>query len=68
SLADALSGSGSAASILVVKALVNDAMRAEKPDAKFAGFTDVHDLAVAIGGLYDRPAAEVNGTRLDLTA
>ncbi|MFI7131231.1 SDR family NAD(P)-dependent oxidoreductase [Nonomuraea sp. NPDC050153] len=68
SLADSFSGTGNAATILVVKALVNDAMRAEKPGAKFAGFTDVHDLAKAIGGLYDRPAAEINGTRLDLTA
>lgn len=68
SLADALSDTDSAAVVLVVNALVNDAMRARKPDAKFAGFTDVHDLAAAIGGLYDRPAAELNGTRLDLTA
>ncbi|MEV0229253.1 SDR family NAD(P)-dependent oxidoreductase [Nonomuraea sp. NPDC050786] len=68
SLADALSGTGSAATILVVKALVNDAMRAAKPEGKFPGFTDVHDLAAAIGGLYDRPAAEINGIRLDLTA
>ncbi|GGO73451.1 SDR family NAD(P)-dependent oxidoreductase [Nonomuraea cavernae] len=67
SLADALRGTGSAAVILVVKALVNDAMRAAKPEAKFAGFTDVTDLARAIGGLYDRPAADLNGTRLDLT-
>ncbi|GAA3553819.1 SDR family oxidoreductase [Nonomuraea rosea] len=68
SLADALSGTGAAATILVVKALVNDAMRAQQPEAKFPGFTDVNDLAAAIGGLYDRPAAEVNGIRLDLTA
>jgi NADP-dependent 3-hydroxy acid dehydrogenase YdfG len=68
SLADALSGTDSAAVILVVKALVNDAMRAEKPDAKFPGFTDVNDLAQAIGTLYDRPAAEINGTRLDLSS
>ncbi|MFI7640197.1 SDR family NAD(P)-dependent oxidoreductase [Nonomuraea sp. NPDC049400] len=67
SLADALSGTGSAAVVLVVKALVNDAMRAAKPEAKFSGFTDVHDLAAAIGALYDRPATEINGTRLDLT-
>jgi NAD(P)-dependent dehydrogenase (short-subunit alcohol dehydrogenase family) len=68
SLADALSGTGGAAVIVVVKALVNDAMRAQKPDAKFPGFTDVHDLAEAIASLYDRPAADVNGTRLDLTS
>ncbi|RVX39217.1 NADP-dependent 3-hydroxy acid dehydrogenase YdfG [Nonomuraea polychroma] len=68
SLADALSGTDSAAVILVVKALVNDAMRAANPDGRFPGFTDVNDLAAAIGGLYDRPAAEINGTRLDLTS
>ncbi|WP_219469146.1 SDR family NAD(P)-dependent oxidoreductase [Nonomuraea rhizosphaerae] len=66
-LADALKDTSSAAVIVVVKALVNDAMRAAKPQARFAGFTDVGDLAEAIGGLYDRPAQEVNGTRLDLT-
>ncbi|MER6582272.1 SDR family NAD(P)-dependent oxidoreductase [Nonomuraea sp. NPDC001023] len=68
SLADALSDTNAAAVILVVKALVNDAMRAAKPEAKFPGFTDVGDLAAAIAGLYDRPAADINGTRLDLTS
>ncbi|TYB60971.1 SDR family NAD(P)-dependent oxidoreductase [Nonomuraea sp. PA05] len=68
SLADALRGTSSAATVLVVKALVNDSMRAANPDAKFSGFTDVGDLAAAIGGLYERPAAEINGTRLDLSS
>ncbi|MCX3060130.1 SDR family NAD(P)-dependent oxidoreductase [Streptomyces beihaiensis] len=61
-------GPQQAAAILVVKALVHDAMRAERPNAKFAGFTDVKELAEAIVGVWDRPAAEVNGTRLWLTA
>jgi NAD(P)-dependent dehydrogenase (short-subunit alcohol dehydrogenase family) len=60
-------GATSAAAILVVKALVHDAMRAERPNAKFAGFTDVEDLAEAIAGVWDKPAAEVNGHRLWLT-
>lgn len=60
-------GPASAAAILVVKALVHDALRAERPNAKFAGFTDVKDLAEAIAGVWDRPAREVNGTRLWLT-
>ena len=60
-------GPRAAAAILVVKALVHDAMRAERPNAKFAGFTDVEDLAEAITGVWDRPAREVNGTRLWLT-
>jgi NAD(P)-dependent dehydrogenase (short-subunit alcohol dehydrogenase family) len=60
-------GPTSAAAILVVKALVHDAMRAERPNAKFAGFTDVKDLADAVVGVWDKPAAEVNGNRLWLT-
>ncbi|GEC05105.1 oxidoreductase [Streptomyces spinoverrucosus] len=60
-------GPNAAAAILVVKALVHDAMRAERPNAKFAGFTDVNDLAEAIAGVWDKPAAEVNGQRLWLT-
>ncbi|MDX3853855.1 SDR family NAD(P)-dependent oxidoreductase [Streptomyces sp. AK02-01A] len=60
-------GPRAAAAILVIKALVHDAMRAERPNAKFAGFTDVTDLAEAIAGVWDRPAREVNGNRLWLT-
>jgi NAD(P)-dependent dehydrogenase (short-subunit alcohol dehydrogenase family) len=60
-------GPTSAATILVVKALVHDAMRAERPNAKFAGFTDVDDLAESIAGVWDKSAAEVNGNRLWLT-
>jgi len=60
-------GPTSAAAVMVVKALVHDAMRAERPNAKFAGFTDVKDLAEAIAGVWDKPASEVNGTRLWLT-
>ncbi|GHC47250.1 SDR family NAD(P)-dependent oxidoreductase [Streptomyces cinnamoneus] len=56
-----------AATILVIKALVHDAMRAERPNAKFAGFTDAKDLAQAIVGVWEKPAQEVNGTRLWLT-
>ncbi|MFE2019961.1 SDR family NAD(P)-dependent oxidoreductase [Streptomyces sp. NPDC059499] len=60
-------GPTSAAAILIVKALVHDAMRAERPNAKFAGFTDVKELAEAIAGVWDMPAGEVNGKRLWLT-
>ncbi|WP_431892841.1 SDR family NAD(P)-dependent oxidoreductase [Nonomuraea sp. bgisy101] len=67
SLADALKDTGSAATILVVKALLNEDMKAAKPEAKFAGFTHVDALAEAVAGLYERPAHEINGTRLDLT-
>ncbi|MDK1474708.1 SDR family NAD(P)-dependent oxidoreductase [Streptomyces sp. 549] len=61
------SGPAAAAAILVVKALVHDAMRAERPQAKFAGFTDVKDLAGSIVDTWTRPAEEVNGKRLWLT-
>ncbi|MFF0298590.1 SDR family NAD(P)-dependent oxidoreductase [Kitasatospora sp. NPDC004614] len=57
-----------AAAILVIKALVSPEMRAEKPDAKFAGFTDTADLAANMASLWDRPAAELNGQHLWLTA
>ncbi|MEU1088674.1 SDR family NAD(P)-dependent oxidoreductase [Streptomyces sp. NPDC005892] len=60
-------GPRTAAAILVVKALVHDAMRAERPTAKFAGFTDVTELAEAIAGVWERPAPDVNGKRLWLT-
>ncbi|WP_329031819.1 SDR family NAD(P)-dependent oxidoreductase [Streptomyces sp. NBC_01725] len=60
-------GPRAAAAILVIKALVHDAMRAERPNAKFAGFTDAGELADAIAGVWDRPAGEVNGNRLWLT-
>lgn len=60
-------GPHAAAAILVIKALVHDAMRAERPNAKFAGFTDAGELADAIAGVWDRPAGEVNGIRLWLT-
>ncbi|ONK16192.1 SDR family NAD(P)-dependent oxidoreductase [Streptomyces sp. MP131-18] len=56
-----------AATVVVVKALVTDAMRDRKPGAAFAGYTDVRELAETICGLWSRPPEEVNGTRLWLT-
>lgn len=46
---------------------MHEAMRAERPNAKFAGFTDVTELAEAIAGVWERSATEVNGQRLWLT-
>ncbi|GJF30752.1 oxidoreductase [Kitasatospora sp. NE20-6] len=57
-----------AAAILVIKALVTPEMRANKPDAAFDGFTDTSDLADTLAGLWTRPAAELNGQHLWLTA
>ncbi|WP_070198015.1 SDR family oxidoreductase, partial [Streptomyces oceani] len=56
-----------AAAILVVKALVNDQMRAERPQSKFKTFTDVRDLADALVGTWKQSTEEVNGNRLWLT-
>ncbi|UGQ10875.1 SDR family NAD(P)-dependent oxidoreductase [Yinghuangia sp. ASG 101] len=55
---------GPAAAILVVKALVWPALRTERPDAKFPGYTDVADLADEIATLWSRPTDDVNGRRL----
>jgi NADP-dependent 3-hydroxy acid dehydrogenase YdfG len=57
------SGPPAAAVVLVVKALLTPAMREAKPDATFAGFTTVEDLAEAIGTLLTTDAVAVNGTR-----
>lgn len=54
----------SAAVVFVVKALLDAAMRREHPERKFPGYTDVDDLAAAAVGLFDKPAAELNGQRL----
>ncbi len=56
-----------AATTLVVKALVDDGMRAASAGKDFAGFTDVHDLAAATVALWDVDAATVNGERRVLT-
>lgn len=60
-------GPDAAATIVVVKALVDDAMRAARPEATFPGFTHVDDLAETIVGLWARPTAELNGARTWLT-
>lgn len=52
---------------LRIKALLTDAMREAKPEAKFAGFTHVDDLAQQIVALWDEPAADLNGRVRDLT-
>ncbi|QDW29546.1 SDR family NAD(P)-dependent oxidoreductase [Arthrobacter sp. KBS0702] len=57
----------SAAAIFVVKALVDDAMRAAAPERKFPGYTDVADLGSAVVRLFDTPAGELNGQRLPLS-
>jgi NADP-dependent 3-hydroxy acid dehydrogenase YdfG len=52
-----------AATTLVVKALVHDAMRAADPGKTFPGYTDVTDLAAETVALWDLDAATANGLR-----
>jgi NADP-dependent 3-hydroxy acid dehydrogenase YdfG len=56
----------SAATILVIKALVDARMRAAAPERKFPGFTDVEELAARIVGLWSTGADELNGARIVL--
>lgn len=56
----------SAAVVFVVKALVDDTMRAKAPERKFPGFTDVGELAAAAVDLFHTEAAELNGRKLPL--
>jgi 3-oxoacyl-[acyl-carrier protein] reductase len=62
------SGAESAAVVLVVKALVDDALRRNHPERKFPGATDVEDLARAVVGLFDTGATGLNGSRLLLAS
>lgn len=58
----------SAALAFVVKALVDDRMRAAQPDRKFPGFTDVAVLAEAVEQVFGVDAEQINGQRLPLRA
>ncbi|MCU1564497.1 MAG: family NAD(P)-dependent oxidoreductase [Arthrobacter sp.] len=57
----------SAAAVFVVKGLVDAEMRSKSPERTFPGFTDVGELAAAAVGLFQSPAAELNGQRLLLS-
>lgn len=59
-------GGKAAATVLVVKALVDDELRRAHPERKFPGATDVADLAAAVVRLFDTPSTELNGARLRL--
>ncbi|MUK00746.1 SDR family NAD(P)-dependent oxidoreductase [Vibrio cholerae] len=60
-------GSAAAASAVVVKALVDDRMRAEHPERSFPGHTHVDQLARILASLIAAPAAGINGARIDGT-
>jgi hypothetical protein len=49
--------------ILQIKALLTPAMRAARPDAAFAGYTPVDELAETSMVLWLIPAADLNGQR-----
>ncbi|GAB3555329.1 SDR family oxidoreductase [Arthrobacter tumbae] len=53
-----------AASIVVVKALLDNKMRAESPERRFPGYTHVRDLAATLAGLFGQDAAAINGQRV----
>jgi hypothetical protein len=57
-----------AATILVIKALVDDRARAQAPARKFPGFTDVNELAARIVGLWSMDVQACNGARIPLDA
>lgn len=61
---DAPAEQHSAAVVFVVKALVDSAMREAHPERRFPGFTDVEELATAAVGLFEQPAATLNGQRI----
>ncbi|MFJ6002387.1 SDR family NAD(P)-dependent oxidoreductase [Arthrobacter sp. NPDC092385] len=61
-------GTATAATAVVVKALVDDAMREQHPERRFPGFTHVDDLADILASLPAAPAAQVNGARIDAAA
>lgn len=54
------------ANVIAVNAIVTPEMRAAKPDAKFATFTDAADVAETIAFLLSPAAAKMNGQRLAL--
>jgi NADP-dependent 3-hydroxy acid dehydrogenase YdfG len=56
-------GSQAAAVPLVVKALLDDAMREAQPERRFPGYTHVDDLARAAAALFAVPADGINGQR-----
>ncbi|RIJ76574.1 SDR family NAD(P)-dependent oxidoreductase [Nakamurella silvestris] len=55
-----------AAVTFVIKALVDEGMRAAAPEKRFPGYTDVQAVGSAVVGLWDGRAAELNGTRVSL--
>ncbi len=66
-VADSWRDTAAAAVIIQVKALLTDAMRQSRPEARFPGYTHVDDLADRLVSLWDQPADVLNGARICLT-
>jgi NAD(P)-dependent dehydrogenase (short-subunit alcohol dehydrogenase family) len=65
-LADRFKGTGCTANLIVVGAIVNQAMRDESPDKDFSTFTPAEQIADAIAHLTSDAAASMNGQRVTL--
>jgi NADP-dependent 3-hydroxy acid dehydrogenase YdfG len=65
-LAHSVRDTGAAVVVLRIKALLTPQMRADKPDAKFSGFTPVEQIGSAVVELFIDPAEELNGEILDV--
>lgn len=61
-LADGFTGTGAAATIVRVMALLTPQMRADAPERKFPRHTPIGDVADRLVALWDAPAGELNGT------
>lgn len=60
-LAHSVKDTEAAVVVLRIKALLTPQMRADKPDAKFSGFTPIDQVGSAVVGLFAQPADEING-------
>jgi len=67
-LADGFAGSAATANIVVVEAILTQAMREADPEGDFSSFTPAEHIAAAIAFLCSEAAREMNGRRLSLCA
>ncbi len=58
----------SAASVIVIKALLDDSMIAAEPEKSFTGYTHVDQVAEAMVNVFTASAAKVNGARIVLAS
>jgi NAD(P)-dependent dehydrogenase (short-subunit alcohol dehydrogenase family) len=65
-LADSLAESGATANIIVINAILTQAMREKSPDKPFKTFTSTEDIAEGIAFLLSPSAAKMSGERLEL--